>query len=158
MSGYSTPLTSNGPTPVSDQSLTNIEIVIPTSSKMRTNGISPIQKAANYMLGNGSKRKRQTMVISDSEEDEEFSDTAGNSARTRHDAKVARQLQEEFDREAALALFKSEDEAQEKDHNSSFKKQKLINPKNKTLLRRIPIQTSDSDSDDDDDAPGESTF
>lgn len=62
------------------------------------------------MLATGSKRKRQVPEIADSEEEDDFSESALNSARTRNDEKVARQLQEKLDREAALALVSDVDQ------------------------------------------------
>lgn len=107
VSGHSTPLTSNVPTPAPEKSLTRtskFEVVIPASTKTRGSTATAMQKARDYIMGNDSKRKRGFVEIADSEDDE-LSDSSPIARRTRHDEKVARQLQEELDREAAAALI-----------------------------------------------------
>lgn len=61
------------------------------------------------MMGNDPKRKRELVEVADSEEDY-LSDPSPNARRTRHDEKVARQLQEELDREAAEAFVSGDDQ------------------------------------------------
>lgn len=58
-----------------------------------------MQDAKDYITANDSKRKRPAYEAADSEDDELLDDTP-NTRRTRHDEEVARQLQEEFFREA----------------------------------------------------------
>ena len=113
-SGYSTPLTSNVTTPapslLTDKSKpasarsarsTKIEVLIPMRNTRESANM--IQKAKDYMNKNASMSKRKRDVIADSEEDD-FADGSPNAGRTRHDEKIARQLQEELDREAAEAV------------------------------------------------------
>ncbi|ROW06111.1 hypothetical protein VMCG_04582 [Cytospora schulzeri] len=113
ISGDSTPLTSNVTTPapsfLMDKSKpttrsvrsTKLEVVIPMRN---TSAADNIQRAKDYMMGNNattSKRKRD--VIADSDEDD-LADSLPNEGRTHHDEKIARQLQEELDREAAETM------------------------------------------------------
>ncbi|KAF3770920.1 hypothetical protein M406DRAFT_344394, partial [Cryphonectria parasitica EP155] len=102
-SGYSTPLTSNVPTPAPEKSTRAgaIEVVIPMI-KTRKGTSEAMQKARDFFKGNDSDRKRGFMEIVDS--DDELLDTSPSAQGTRYDEKVARQLQEEFDRQAAEAL------------------------------------------------------
>lgn len=62
-------------------------------------------------MGTDSKKKRGFIEIADSEDDD-LSDTFPITQRTRNDEQVARQLQEDLDREAAEA-YESEDESAE---------------------------------------------
>lgn len=115
VSDYSTPLTSNVPTPAPEKPSARsakFEVIIPAVSKTsKTSGSTAmaIQKAKDYIMGNDSKRKRQFIEIADSEDDG-TSDPSPNARRTRHDEDVARQLQEELDREAAEALVHGSEE------------------------------------------------
>lgn len=128
VSGYSTPMTSNVTTPApsllmdkhnlnpdststrSPQS-SKLEVVIPMR-KTRDSAAERIQKAKDFMmsdtLSTSKQTKRKRNVIPDSEGDDS-SDGAPNAGRTRHDEKIARQLQEELDREAAEALIIDDD-------------------------------------------------
>lgn len=70
----------------------------------RESAANNIQKAKDYMMGtNPTTSKRKRDVIADSDEDD-FLDSFPNAGRIRHDEKIARQLQEELDREAAETM------------------------------------------------------
>lgn len=133
VSGNSTPLTSNVTTPapslsmemikpISTRSLqsTKLEVVIPMR-KTRASATDNIQKAKEYMMGtNPTTSKRKRDFIADSDE-EDFSNNDSNAGRTHGDEKIARQLQEELDREAAEAMEAQEAQdalaAGDDDHN-----------------------------------------
>lgn len=135
-SGYSTPLTSNVPTPAPEKSSTRtskFEVVIPGSSKTRGSTMTAMQKAKDYMPGNDSKRKRGFVEIADSEDDEddEWADPSPMARRTRNDEKVARQLQEELDHEATLAFLASDDDQDASEDDMSDSDFSVTDPKGK---------------------------
>lgn len=70
-----------------------------------------MQRAKDYMLGNDSKKKRGFVEIANSEDDDDdlLLDQSPAARRTRHDEHIARQLQEDLDREAAEALGSEDD-------------------------------------------------
>lgn len=86
-------------------SFSKIEVVIPTRYIYESTADS-IQKAKDYMMGNDpSSYKRKRTVIADSDDDDlSLSHTSPNPGRTQNDEKIARQLQEELDRETAEAV------------------------------------------------------
>lgn len=94
-SGYSTPLTSNVPTPAPEKSTGSekFTIVLP-SVNTRRNQEEALQKAKNYMLGTDSK----PAVLADLTDGEISNESPGFNL-TRHDEEVARRLQEEIYRE-----------------------------------------------------------
>ncbi|ROV92655.1 hypothetical protein VSDG_06587 [Cytospora chrysosperma] len=115
VSGASTPLTSNATTPApsllmdkskpTSRSLRSakFEVVIPMR-KTHGTAADNIQRAKDYMMGsNSTTSKRKRDFIADSDEDD-LLDGFPNAGRTHHDEKIARQLQEELDREAAEAM------------------------------------------------------
>ncbi|KAJ4388808.1 DNA repair protein rad16 [Gnomoniopsis smithogilvyi] len=108
VSGYSTPFTSNAATPAESNRQAKLEVVIPVV-KSRDSAAKAMQKAKDYMMGKDSKKKRIFTEIADSEDDD-LSDTSPITRRTRNDEHVARQLQEDLDREAAEAI-QSQDES-----------------------------------------------
>lgn len=88
--------------PISTRSLqsSKLEVVIPML-KTRASAADNVQKAKDYMMGtNSTTSKRKRDFIADSDEDD-FSNNDSNAGR---DEKIARQLQEELDREAAEAM------------------------------------------------------
>ncbi|KUI60803.1 DNA repair protein RAD16 [Cytospora mali] len=129
ISGSSTPLTSNVTTPAPSllmdktkqplpRSLrsSKLEVVIPMH-KTHSSAADNIQKAKEYMMGNHSttsKRKRD--IIADSDNDD-LSDSYPDPGRTRHDEKIARQLQEELDREAAETMDAQDASVTDNDDN-----------------------------------------
>lgn len=77
----------------------------------RDSAAKAMQKAKDYMLGKDAKKTRGFTEIADSEDDD-LSNTSPTTLRTRNDEHVARQLQEDLDREAAEAyVSESDDEA-----------------------------------------------
>lgn len=77
-----------------------------------------MQAAKDYMMGKDSKRKRAISEVADSEDDE-LLDNSPNARRTRHDEKIARQLQEELDHEAAEELVSEDDNEGYQEQNMS---------------------------------------
>ncbi|CAN8095617.1 unnamed protein product [Discula destructiva] len=113
VSGYSTPLTSKAATPAESTRTAKLEIVLPSAKSRGGSAASAeaMQRAKDYMMGIDSKKgKREFTEIADSEEDDDdLSNTSPATQRFRHDEQIARQFQEELDREAAEA-YVSEDE------------------------------------------------
>lgn len=110
ISGYSTPFTSNTVTPAESSRQSKIEVVIPVV-RTRDSAANAMQKAKDYMMGKDVKKNRGFTEIADSEDDD-LANTSPITSRTRNDEHVARQLQEDLDREAAEA-FVSESDDQE---------------------------------------------
>lgn len=76
--------------------------------KTRGSAAKALQDAKDFITANDSKRKRADFEVADSEDDELLDDTP-NARRTRHDEEVARQLQEEFYRDANALPSEIED-------------------------------------------------
>lgn len=130
VSGYSTPLTSNVPTPAPEKS-SKFEVVIPsTSSKSHVANATAMKKARDYMMRNDPKNKRGYVEIGDSEEDQ-LSDPSPNARRTRHDEKVARKLQEELDYQAAALMQDGDQNASEDELNGDGDDYSVASPKGK---------------------------
>lgn len=118
VSGYSTPFTSNTATPAESSRQSKIEVVIPVV-KTRDSAAKAMQKAKDYMLGKDAKKARGFTEIADSEDDELFN-TSPITSRTRNDEHVARQLQEDLDREAAEAYIS------ESDHEEALEQDEMV--------------------------------
>lgn len=107
VSGYSTPFTSNTVTPAESSRQSKIEVVIPVV-RTRDSATNAMQKAKDYMMGKDVQKNRGFTEVADSEDDH-LSNTSPVTSRTRNDEHVARQLQEELDREAAEAFVSESD-------------------------------------------------
>lgn len=160
-SGYSTPLTSNAATPADSNRQSKLEVVIPVV-KTRDSAAKALQKAKDYMTGNDSKKKRGFIEVADSEDDD-LLDGSPITRRTRHDEQVARQLQEDLDREAAEAYVSEDDQGEDQDEmdedSDDFPpvdtkgkgKSKSVAPRPRSrAAAKTVVQDEDEDEDDSD--------
>lgn len=130
VSGYSTPFTSNAATPADSNRQSKLEVVIPVV-KPRDAAAKAMQQAKDYMMGIDSKKKRNLIEIADGEDDN-MSDSSPITRRTRNDEQVARQLQDNFDQEAAEAFVSEVDDDTKRDQmNDDSDDFAIVNPKRK---------------------------
>lgn len=127
LSGYSTPLTSNGTTPAESSRAAKLEVVLPMGQSRASAPGKSTQQTQDYMLGNDSKKKRAFTEIADSDDDmQALLDSSPAAQRLRQDELIARQMQEVLDEEMQQILDEDEQGAYEVDDSDVVDSDELL--------------------------------